>query len=314
MNDIHEASEKFQAILYADDTNLLATLCSFNTSLDNASDLNTLSENINTELNNIQEWLNINKLSLNVKKTKFMIFHYYQRNINNLIPNLKINGEQIEQVSDFNFLGLTIDQNLNWNSHIQKISHKVARSLGVLNRPKRFLPAGILRTMYNALVLPHLQYSILSWGFKNNRLNKLQKRAIRIITNSKYNAHTEPLLKRLNLLKLDDIFRINVLKLFYKYRSNTLPAYFMNMFSDAVANHDYDIRGHSILHQPRVRTAGGKDCVRYYLPHLLGKTKNDIIEKVNTHSYIGFSKYIKVVTIQSYIASCTLTNCYVCQN
>ena len=83
-----------------------------------------LSHNINVELNNIQEWLSINKLSLNVKKTKFMIFHYRQRNIDNLILDLQISSEKIERVAEFNFLGLTVDENLNWNAHIQKVSNK----------------------------------------------------------------------------------------------------------------------------------------------------------------------------------------------
>ena len=87
MNDIHMASQNFNVILYADDTNLISPLCSFNSSLRiNKESIEHVSDQINTELGNIiQEWLNINKLSLNVKKTKFMIFHHipwicYERN------------------------------------------------------------------------------------------------------------------------------------------------------------------------------------------------------------------------------------------
>ena len=70
-----------------------------------------------------------------------------------------------------------------------------------------FYPQQVLRIIYNSLILLHLQYYILSWGFKSDRLFKLQKRAVRIITCSKYNAHTEPLLKALNLLKIEDIMK-----------------------------------------------------------------------------------------------------------
>ena len=76
MNDIHNASSKFHAILFADDTNLTSTLCSFDVNIDNNCNNLQLSTNINKELKNIQIWLEINKLSLNVKKTKFMIFHH----------------------------------------------------------------------------------------------------------------------------------------------------------------------------------------------------------------------------------------------
>ena len=176
MNDIHTASDKFDMILYADDTNLISPLCSFNFS-GTKNDVKHVSEQINIELTNIQEWLNINKLSLNVRKTKYMICHHYQRNITNISPTLKINCEPIERVTEFNFLGLTIDEHLSWKPHIQKISNKIARTLGIMCRLKNFLPTEILRILYNSLILPHLQYSVLSWGFKMGRLDKLQKRA-----------------------------------------------------------------------------------------------------------------------------------------
>ena len=93
MNDIHTASDKFDMILYADDTNLISPLCSFNSSFSGTKNyVKHVSEQINIELTNIQEWLNINKLSLNVRKTKCMIFHHYQRNITNISPTLKINS------------------------------------------------------------------------------------------------------------------------------------------------------------------------------------------------------------------------------
>ena len=156
MNDIHVASDKFNAIIYADDTSLLSSLCSFNVSVQrNTTSIAELSSHINLELGNIQEWLNINKLSLNVQKTKFMIFHNYQRDISLFIPEIKINGQLVERVTELNFLSLTIDEHLNWKSHIQKVSNKVSRSIGVLNILKKFLPITILRILYNALILPH---------------------------------------------------------------------------------------------------------------------------------------------------------------
>ena len=127
--------------------------------------LPSVSTNINKELKNIQIWLEINKLSLNVKKTKFMIFHHKQRNIENLILQLNLNEQIIERVTDFDFLGLTIDQHLTWNGHVQKISNKISRSLGIMCKLKRFLPQNIL------------QYCILSWGFKSDRIFKLQKKS-----------------------------------------------------------------------------------------------------------------------------------------
>ena len=164
----------FHVILFADDTNLTSTLCSFDVNIDNNCNRMQLSAIINKKLKNIQMWLEINKLSLNVKKTKLMIFHHKQENIENLIPQLKLNEQIIEWVTEFNFLGLTIDQHLTWNEHQQKISYKISRLLGIMCKLKRFLPQQVLRILFNSLILPHLQYCLLSWGFKSDRLFKLQ--------------------------------------------------------------------------------------------------------------------------------------------
>ena len=78
---------------------------------------------------------------------------------------------------------------------------------------------------YNSLILPHLNYGIMTWGYKCDRINKLQKKAIRIVSLSKYNAHTEPIFKRLQLLKVADILKIQELKFYYRFMHNTLPRY-----------------------------------------------------------------------------------------
>ena len=150
---------------------------------------------------------------LNVEKTKFMIFHHYQRVIaNEDIPDLKINGKQIERVSCFNFLGLTINEFMNWSTHSAKIANKISRTLGIMNRLKRYLPCSAMKLMYDFLILSHLQFGITCWGFEWNRIFKLQKRALRIMTNNKYNAHTEPLFKELEMLKVSDIFDVQCMK------------------------------------------------------------------------------------------------------
>ena len=212
MNDIHFASENFKFILYADDTTLVSPLCSFTLS-SNSNDINQMSSLINFELSKISDWLAVNKLSLNAEKTKYMIFHNYQKVIaENNIPHLTLNGSVIERVTQFNFLGLTINENMNWKSHSSKIANKISRTLGVMNRLKRYLPMAAMKLMYDSLILSHLQFGITCWGFDWNRIFKLQKRAMRIMTNKKFNAHTEPIFKELKMLKIKDIFNIQCLK------------------------------------------------------------------------------------------------------
>ena len=118
-----------------------------------------------------------------------MIFHKPQKKIPKL--SLNINNIEIEKVQNFTFLGLTIDENLSWKSHIMKTGGKIAKIIGIMSRLKHFIPRNILLSIYNALILPHLNYSLLTWGYGNlNRLIKLQNKAVRIISNSPYLAHT----------------------------------------------------------------------------------------------------------------------------
>ena len=102
------------------------------------------------------------------------------------LPKLVINEIEIERVSDFNFLGLTINENLSWKSHIDKIAIKISKSGGVINRLKHFLPENILRTIYCSTVQSNLLYSLLSWGYDCNRLVKAQKKIIRNISGQKF--------------------------------------------------------------------------------------------------------------------------------
>ena len=157
----HRSLQKIIPILYADDTDLVSSLCSFYDDKDKYA-INQISRDTNDELYCVQEWLNINKLALNVSRTKYMIFRHRQRNIDEFIPDIRINDAPIEKVTDFNFLGLQIDQHFNWNAHILKSSNKISRTLGGMNRLKRNLPTKILRVLYNSFILPHLQYGILS--------------------------------------------------------------------------------------------------------------------------------------------------------
>ena len=128
-----------------------------------------------------------------------------------------------------------------------------------------------LRTIYNSLILPHINYSILVWGFKSSRIFKLQKRAVRMESCSKYNAHTEPLFKSWNLLKVEDIFKIKAIKLYYKYSQKTLPLYFNEMFTKTFDPHNHGTRQQSvqILYRYPTRTDIGRKWIRHFIPEMV---------------------------------------------
>ena len=201
----------FHDVLFADDTSLIGNLRSFGPEQTNIANRDTPNLKINQEIQKIQTWLNLNKLSLNVKKTKFIEFRQPNQKPTDHL-HLQINNTPIEKVVKFSFLGLIINDTLTWSDHVKETSNKVSKVLGIMNRLKNILPSHILKTIYSSLILSRLHYCNLVWGHKPNRLKTLQKRAIRIIMKAKYNAHTDPLFKQLQTLKLEDIHMANKLK------------------------------------------------------------------------------------------------------
>lgn len=140
VNDIVSASNMFTPIMYADDTTLVSILKAFGTEHMSSS------ETINMELEKINEWLKLNKLSLNINKTKYMIFRKEQKRVN--VPIIQIDGTNLECVEHFNFLGITFDQHLNWKKHTDFVSSKIAQAIGVLNRVKQFMPPHFITPLY----------------------------------------------------------------------------------------------------------------------------------------------------------------------
>ena len=153
-----------------------------------------------------------------------MVFHTNQRNVT--YPNLVINNIIIERVSHFNFLGIMLSYNMTWDAHINHISKKISKAIGILYQLKHIYPQRTLFTLYSTLIVPHLNYCLILWGSyikENHRLHLLQKKALRIITNSHYIAHSEPIFKDVRCLKITDMFSVAIWKFYFKLMNNKLP-------------------------------------------------------------------------------------------
>ena len=124
-------------------------------------------------------------------KVKIYAFSNAQKRVPNLLFN--IDRMHIEQVTEFNFLGLIIDSNLNWKAHLNAISTKISRIIGLLHKLKYIFPKQVLHSIYNSLIMPYLNYSLLAWGIKSHKIEQLQKKAIRVLYSKSPIAHTEPL-------------------------------------------------------------------------------------------------------------------------
>ena len=198
INELSNVSSLLHAILFADDTTFYVT----------GHDLTTISQVLNNELIKIQDWLNLNRLSLNINKTNFMVFRVRQKRYDPKIA-ISICNRNITEAKNVKFLGLKIDPHLNWNEHIDFISNKISKGTGILHRVNDCLPSKCLRQLYYSFIYPYLNYCALVWmnTSKTNkiRLLRLQKKAVRSIYHKPYNEHSLPLFKRAKILPVHDL-------------------------------------------------------------------------------------------------------------
>ena len=153
--------------------------------------------------------------------------------------------------------------------------------------------------LYNTLILSHLNYGLTAWGYRCDRIRTLQKKAVRIICLSKYNAHTDPLFKSLNLLKVEHILKLQELKLYHKF-STCKTYHLIKTIVFTTLIHLVSI----IYIQPGYTTN---------LPHTINNAPDLLKDKITTHSLHGFSNYIKHYYLNTYIEQCAIQNCYICQ-
>ena len=153
VNDLHNSSAR-DPIMFADDTNLFYE----------HKDLKILFSRVNQELQNINEWFEANKLSLNVGKTKHSLFHKPSRNddLPLLFPRLLIKKIKVERVKSIKFLDVLLDENLSWKDHIKFIENKVTKNIGLLYWTKLFLDKNSLLTLYYSYIHTYLSYANLS--------------------------------------------------------------------------------------------------------------------------------------------------------
>ena len=143
--------------------------------------------------------------------------------------NLYINQTFLTEKDSIKYLGIMLDSNLNWKKQVQSISTKIKRSVGILSK-LRYVNLDILINLYYSLIYPFPIYGLIVWGSTYhtniNPLLILQKRALRIMTFSKFDEHSSPLFKQTNILKLFDLIKFQISISMYKFYKNQLPFVF----------------------------------------------------------------------------------------
>lgn len=241
INDLPNSSSLFKFTLYADDSTLSVAIPK--------SNLSNLVELVNSELKQVSSWIKSNKIAINYDKTKYIIFSY--RKFTSDLPIL-FDGTEIEQVTSVRFLGLMVDEGLNFKLHVDHILSKLSKSVGIMNKLKYYFPLEVMQCLYRSFIVPYLDYGIEIWGgaYKNatEKIFVAQKKAIRATFNLPYNEHTTQFFKSFGVLKLKDIHLLKLASIMFKTLNyNSYPFLSIRLQTNA------DIHQHSTRISSRLR-------------------------------------------------------------
>jgi len=141
-----------KTILFADDTVLVQS--------DN--NLGKLQNSVNHEMTKVMDWLNANKLSLNISKTKYMVITNKHVSTESFVIN--VNRNRIERTVTYKYLGVTVDEKLTWKEHCKEFCSTISKYVGVMYKVKHYVNNHALRMLYHSLINSRAQYGILAWG------------------------------------------------------------------------------------------------------------------------------------------------------
>ena len=186
-------------------------------------------------MSNISQWLAANKLSLNVGKSKLLIFTN-QKGSKAKVKNgetdtdiieLFINGERLKEVDFAKYLGVLIDNKLKWTNQIDAINLKLSKGNGLLAKIRHYVPSSVLRSLYFSFINPHIDYNQLNWSMAAptnlESIEKKLKKAVRIISFEDSHSPSTPLFKNLNILPLTYSIKTKLAKFMWKLFNDKLP-------------------------------------------------------------------------------------------
>ena len=232
INYLNDAIKFCKLHYFADETNLLYL----------GKSIKNHNKFVNIDLKNLVNWLNANKISLNVKKTEMVIFKSKRKKFNDTVKII-LSGKRIYPTASVKYLGVKIDQHLTWQHHINDLSVKLNRANALLFKIRKFVDDKILRSIYFAIFESNLNYCSLVWAQNYNAINRLvilQKKALRIMNYQPRNSHTSPLFRKAAVLKFKDKTSLENILFISKSINNLLPSLFNNWFVFSSDIHRYN--------------------------------------------------------------------------
>ena len=282
INDLPLHITSSQADLYADDTTIHCT----------GRSLNTIQDSITNDLERIEEWCKGNKMYINPTKTTSMVIGSRQKLAKtDHVLNLSVGNSHIRDVNCEKLLGVFIDENLDWTAQIDTLCTKISTRLNLLSRIKKSLPLETRKLYFNGYILPILDYCCTIWGNTSdqntNRLDKLQKRAARIILELPYDTPSNTMFKKLSWLRFTD--RVIYHKALYVHRClyGSVPEYLSNKISYVSNKNGMQLRSNTtqLLNIPKARTNTFRRSFSYSGPTLWNKLPEALRHMSNINTF-----------------------------
>jgi hypothetical protein len=254
--------------MFADDTNLFLT----------GKSINEVENEMNSELAKVNIWFQANLLSLNIKKTSYMIFG----NSENKTANIYIDNILLNRQYDTKFLGVILSANLKWNKHIDVVVNKASKNIGIIAKVRHLLPQKLTRNLYFTLVHPYVNYCNLIWAspvksVQLERILKVQKKYCRLITFSNFVEHARPLFVRLCILNVYEIHKLLLLSHIYVITNGlTKNEYSQQYYIVNSDIHQYNTRQKNNLHIPNCRTSTKQNTISFQGPKLWNSLPMDV--------------------------------------
>ena len=267
------------------------------------NDIKSLEISLNSDIDNVTNWLISNRLSLNVKKTKLILFRSKNKQAANF--SIKLTSSNIEPVTHVKYLGFHIDNTLSCDYHIKCLSNKLSRANGIISKLRHFVPIKTLLSVYYAIFHSHVLYGCSVWSMTTitniNIINILQKKCLRIMNFQLFNCHSNSLFKDNKILKLNDIIKFQQLKLAFQFKNNLLPNDLRKLFQYNINIFNTRNMSQGGLKVPKISTVSyGNRSLRYNVP----LTWNNFINNVdmdNINNLNQLKNSFKKITLNSYV-------------
>ena len=303
VNELPNVTTMF-TVLFADDTNFILS----------DRNLDRLVEKVNEELEIINDFMIANKLSINKKKTTYMIFCPKNKSYNQNIE-IKIGDQTIEQTNEIKFLGIHIDHKLKFTTQFGIVHKKLKQGVCALTAVKRQLPYRVKLQIYHSLIHSNVLYCPLIWlqklpPTKIKTLQILQKRALRALFCAKYNCHTSKLFELSRITRIDQLCEKESIILMHDFKEKKLPTAIMNMISDATKREIRETRSQE-LDELHIGNNYKKDDMLYEILTYWNKSSCEV--KHLSISKKSVSQRVTVNLINKSKEECTKIRCHSCK-